>query len=333
MPECRSVREIFVKIDEAPSDEEKAKARARIDHARERLAKGEDFSDVARSVSEGATAPRGGELGCLLKGKAPKPLEDAVATLAAGKVSDVITTDAGLYLIKLEAIAKDADAERLGRAQTAKELYIGHEADRLAIEAAKKVAAAVKGGKPIKEALDLYLAELPKADTAGAAGGKNDKKKGDKGDKDKKDEKKGDERPALSAANHPVRPTLETTLPFNVSNDPIPGVRQSTELSKVAFALEKPGDAPPDAIPFENGYLAIQLKEKTPASKEAWEKNKEFYLGAMRAAKANDALVAYVKRLRDQPADAIKFTKELVDDKASKGGDNAVPMPSDDDGE
>jgi peptidyl-prolyl cis-trans isomerase D len=332
MPECRSVREIFIKIDEAPSDEEKAKARARIDHARDRIQKGEEFADVARAVSEGATAPRGGELGCLLKGKAPKPLEEAVAALGAGKVSDVITTDAGLYLVKVEQIAKDADAERLGRAQTAKELYIAHEADRLSAEASKKVAAAVKGGKTMKEALDLLLSELPKAETAPDAKDKKGKK--DKKADDKKDDKKkaDDDRPALSFANHPARPTLETTLPFNASNDPIPGVRQAAELTKTAFALEKPGDAPPDAFPFENGYVAIQLKEKTPASKELWEKNKEFYLSAMRAAKASDALIAYVKRLQGQLGADAKFTKELVDDKGSKGGDN-MPMPSDDDGE
>ncbi len=331
LPECRSVREIFVKLDEAPTDDEKTALRTRIEHARERIIlKNEDFSDVARSMSEGATAARGGEIGCLLKGKVPKPLEDAVAALTPGKVSDVVTTDHGFYLIKLDQIAKDADAEKLGRAQTVKELYIAQEAERLAAEASKKVAAAAKG-KTLKEALDLYLSELPKAPEPD----KKDKKKADKKDGDKKDSKDGepkadDGRPPLTRENHPGRPTIETTLPFNVSGDPIPGVRQGTDLARIAFALEKPGDMPSETIAFDSGYLAIQLKEKTPAAKDQWEKNKEFYLGAMRAAKANDALGAYLKRLRAQIGADAKFTAALVDEKAApKGGENSAPVDDD----
>jgi peptidyl-prolyl cis-trans isomerase D len=331
MPECRSVREIFVKLEEAATDEEKAKAKARIDHADARLRRGDDFGDVARAVSDGATASRGGEIGCMLKGKAPKPLEEAVAKLAAGKVSEIITTDAGLYLVKVDQIAKDADAEKLGRAQTVKELYIAHEAERLASEASKKVAAAVKGGKPLKDALDLYMSELPKRDDTSEKAkkdAKKDKKADEKKDKKSDDKDAAFDRPALTPQNHPNRPTLETTLPFNAAGDPIPGVRQSSELTKIAFGLDKAGDAPGDVVPFDGGYLAIQLKEKTPASKEQWDKNKDFYVGAMRAAKANDALVAYVKRLHGQLASDAKFTPSIVEDKLQKSD---TPAPVDDD--
>jgi peptidyl-prolyl cis-trans isomerase D len=274
-------------------------------------------------MSEDNTAARGGELGCLLKGKTPKPIEEAVAGLAAGKVSDVITTEAGFYIVKLDQIAKDADAEKLGRAQTARDGYLAQESERLAVEASKKVAAAVKGGKSLKEALDLFLAELAPVTTGGPS-----PPQGKAASKKKADEKKSDDdRPALSVLNHPARPVLETTMPFNINNDPIPGVRQTADLAKVAFALEKPGDSPGDILPFDSGYIAIQLKEKTPASKEEWDKNKEFYLATLRANKANDALVAYVKHLRDAPGGEAKFTKELVEDK--KGGDTAPPADDD----
>ena len=341
LPECRSVREIFLKIDETATDDDKNALRARMEHARERIVlNNEDFSDVARSMSEGATASRGGELGCMLKGKIPKPLEEAVAALAVGKLSDVVATDRGFYLIKLEQIAKDADAEKLGRAQTAKELYIAHEAERLAAEASKKVSAAVKGGKSLKDALDLFLAELPKPQESADKDKKKDEKKKDsdkKGDKKKDGDKKDDkpeerrdgERPPLTRENHPGRPTLETTLPFNVTSDPIPGVRQSAELTRIAFALEKPGDSPGDTIAFDSGYLAVQLKEKTPASQEQWEKSKEFYLGAMRSEKARDALVAYLKRIQAQLAADAKFTASIVDEKTTKPGESPTPIDDD----
>jgi peptidyl-prolyl cis-trans isomerase D len=331
MPECRSVREIFLKVDEMASDEEKAKVKARIERVKERVTTGgEDFADVARAVSDGTSSVRGGEVGCLLKGKAPKPLEDAANALAEGKVSDPIATEAGFYIIKMERVAKDAEAEKLGRAQTARELFIGQEAERLAVEGSKMVAAAVKGGKPIKDALDTYLAEL-KAKAPAKKDEKKDKKADDKKDKKADDKKKDDgDRAPVTMDTHPNRPTLETTLPFNISGDPIPGVREAVNLTKVAFGLEKPGDAPPDALAFESGWLVVSLKEKTPASKEQWEKNKELYLGGMRAAKANDALVAYVKRLTGQLAGDAKYTAALVEDKTTKGGDDAPPPPMDD---
>lgn len=330
LPECRSVREVMIKLDaQAATDEEKAKARAKIERAKERVAKGEDFADVARAMSDSPTAHRGGLVGCLLKGKAPKPLEDAAHALAAGKVSDVVSTENGLYLIKMDEIAKDAEAEKLGRAQTVREMYVGQEAERLALEGAKKVGAAVKGGKPFKDALDLYVAELK---AKAPAADKNDKKKDEKKG-DKKDEKKGDadDRAPQTLENHPYRPTLETTLPFTANGDPIPGVRSIAEVTKAAFALDKPGDTSGEPVPFEDGQIVFALKEKSPASKEAWEKDRLTYLGALRANKANDALVAYVKRLQGQLAADAKYTKDLVEEPKGKPGEGpSAPM---DDGE
>jgi peptidyl-prolyl cis-trans isomerase D len=169
----------------------------------------------------------------------------------------------------------------------------------------------------------MFYAELPKPADADK---KPDEKKGDK--KDAKAIDPSLDRAAFTIQTHPNRPAIETTLPFNVSNDPIPGAR-AAEVTKVAFSLDKPGDAPPDALSFEAGYLVVQLKEKTPASKEQWDKNKDFYIGAMRAAKANDALVAYVKRLQGQLAGDAKYTASVVEDKATKGGE--APAPVDDD--
>jgi peptidyl-prolyl cis-trans isomerase D len=338
LPECRSVREIVVKVDGiTATDEEKAKAKAKIDRAKERVAKGEDFAEVARSLSEGASASRGGEVGCLLKGKAPKPLEDAVSGLAAGKVSDVITTENAFYLVKLEQIAKDADAEKLGRAQTAKELYLTQEAERLTMDAAKKVAAAVKGGKSLKDALDQHLAELAKAKPA-AEEKKKDKKAEKAGDKKKKgddkaaEEKKDeDARAPVTLENHPNRPTIETTLPFNISGEPIPGAHASSDLTKIAFGLEKPGDSTGEVVNFDMGYIAFTLKEKTPASKESWDKDREYYMGSMRAYKQNDALIAYVKKLQASLAADAKYTKDLVEEPKGRPEDSApAPGPMDD---
>ncbi len=52
-------------------------------------------------------------------------------------------------------------------------------------------------------------------------------------------------------------------------------------------------------------------------------------MGAMRGAKAGDALSLYVKRLSGQLAGDAKFTAALVEDK--KGNDTSEPAPGDDD--
>jgi len=291
-----------VKFSETATDEEKAEAKKKAERLLERINGGEDFAEVARKTSDDGSASRGGELGCVQKGKMVKPFEDAMLGLGEGKVSGVVQSEFGFHILKVERIAKDADAEKLGRQQTAAEVYIGQESERLATEGAKKILEAVRGGKPLKDALQAHLDEvLPKAEAP--------KKKDAK--KDAKDEKKAeapsDDKPAMTAENHPTRPTVESTMPFNSSGDPIQGVRPGSEVAHLAFTLEKPGAVPNDILPLESGYAVIQLKEKTPASKEDWEKNREFYVNAMRGAKQNDALVAYIKRLRSQIVGEPKF--------------------------
>ena len=216
-------------------------------------------------------------------------------------------------------------------------MYVKEEAERMALEASKKVAAAVKGGKPLKDALAAYLAEA-KDQVVAPAAAKDDKKdkKADekKGDAEKGGEKadeKKDDRAPLTIDNHPNRPTLETSLPFSVNGDPIPGVQDASSVTKPAFALEKPGEGPANPIPFDDGYVAIALKDKTPATKEAWEKDRAGYMANMRANKANDALVAYVRRLRSTLAPDAQYTAAFVDEPKGRPGQGS--SGPDDDGE
>jgi peptidyl-prolyl cis-trans isomerase D len=317
LPECRVTRHVLVKIGETASDEEKAEARKKAERLLERITKGEDFAEVARKTSDDGSAARGGELGCVQKGKMVKPFEDAMLALGEGKMSGVVQSEFGFHILKVERIAKDADAEKLGRQQTATEVYIGHESERLASEGAKKILEAVRGGKTLKDALQAHLDEiLPKAEAPKKkADAKADKKADKKKDDAKKDDAPSDDKPAVTAENHPARPTIETTMPFNSSGDPIQGVRPGSEVAHLAFSLEKPGAVPNDILPLDSGYAVLQLKEKTPASKEEWEKNREYYVNAMRGAKQNDALIAYVKKLRSQVVGDPKFPEPsmLVD--------------------
>lgn len=91
-PESVKVRHILVKsIDEAKK-------------VKERLKKGEDFAKVAREVSmDPGSRDRGGDLGYVSRGKMVKSFEDAAFALKKkGEISDIVQTEYGFHIIKLE---------------------------------------------------------------------------------------------------------------------------------------------------------------------------------------------------------------------------------------
>ncbi|WP_437727947.1 peptidylprolyl isomerase [Sorangium sp. So ce861] len=348
LPECRVARDLMVEVKPAEAEQGpeagKAAAKARIEAAVQRLKKGESFADVARGASDDPSAARGGDLGCVTKGRLSKPVEDKLFAMKAGEVSDIIETEDGFHVIKLEQIAKDADAEKIGRLEAARDLYTAHESERLAAEAAKQVLAAAAGGKSLEDALATYLAQLApakdKADKAGAGAKAGEQPAAAKQDGDKDEAAKeggqaepGEARPPYTMANHPNRPTVETSLPFNVSGSPITDAKDSTEAARIAFQLDKPGDLPKDVVALENGYAVIQLKEKTSASQEQWDKDREFYTAAMRAAKQNDALVGYIRRLKSTIGSEVKYDQNLLKESKPADDGSGEPLPIEDEGE
>jgi peptidyl-prolyl cis-trans isomerase D len=208
--------------------------------------------------------------------------------MTAGQISEVVPTQYGFHVIKLDAIHKGDEAEVFGRRETAKSLMVNIEGEALAAEAAKKVLAAIKGGAKFDQAIAEALPAPPKS--------KSDKSKKDKADADKTD----------SASE---RPRVEISAPFNSNGDPITGATPGQAVAQIAFKLEKDGDAPDDLIKLEDGYAVMQLKEKSPASRDQFETERETFVAAMLAAKQADALNGYMLRLREAAKSEIKHTE------------------------
>ena len=333
-PECRVTRHILAKVnqDAADPDAEKEKAKKKIKEAKERLDKGESFADVAKALSEDGSADQGGMLGCVGKGKMVKPFEDATFGAEAGKVVET-ETQFGLHLVVVDKIAKDIEAEALGRAEVDKEIYLAHESERLAAEAAKSILAAVGGGKKLDEAVAAHIAELEaKAAKAAEEAEGGDKKKDKKDDKKKDDKKKDGDKETEAApppspfATHESRPVVEISLPFNASGSPIPGASPNANAAATAFKLEKPGDVPNDIVELFNGYAVMMLKEKMPVSKEAWEKDRALFISRLRAEKQNDALTAYIDRLRNTLGAEIKYGTEFVNEPKATDAPTEEPV-------
>jgi peptidyl-prolyl cis-trans isomerase D len=290
LPECRSARHVLVKFPEGATDEQKETALQRANAVLDRVRKGEDFAKVAREESDDGSAAEGGDLGCFQRGRMVKPFEDAVFSMTPGQISDVVTTQYGFHVIKLDAIYKGDEAETFGRRETAKSLMVNVEGEALAAETAKKVLAAVKGGAKFDQAIAEAIPARAK--------GKADKDKGKKGADD-----------ASKESGDSDRPRLEISAPFNSSGDPISGVSPGQGVAQIAFRLEKDGDAPDDLVKLNDGYAVMQLKEKSDASRDQFEAERDTFVAAMLAAKQSDALNGYVMRLRDAAKAEIKINE------------------------
>lgn len=95
---------IFVPIaPDAPEDELIA-ARKRLQEAKDKLrVEGAQFPDIVREYSQDPDfKDRNGDMGYVTVSDLPKELQDGIASLQVGQVSDLIQTSQGLWLVRLE---------------------------------------------------------------------------------------------------------------------------------------------------------------------------------------------------------------------------------------
>ncbi len=85
----------------ADSTAKQATAKAKADDIEARLHAGGDFSQLAKSFSDGPTAAEGGDLGQYQRGALPKVLEDKTFPLSAGQITEPILTRQGYVILKV----------------------------------------------------------------------------------------------------------------------------------------------------------------------------------------------------------------------------------------
>lgn len=99
----------------------RAEAEAQARQALERARAGEPLPDLARSLSDGPSAPRGGDLGPFGQGVMDARFEAAAFRLAVGELSDVVETPFGFHVIErtpldevhvAHILVQHADAQR-----------------------------------------------------------------------------------------------------------------------------------------------------------------------------------------------------------------------------
>jgi peptidyl-prolyl cis-trans isomerase SurA len=101
-PEQVVLSEIFLST-EGKSPEEVESVQKKAEDLRNRVMKGDEFSEIAKRYSEGSTAKdRGGELGTFPKGELDQKLEEVVFKMDKGQITDVIQTKTGFEILKVE---------------------------------------------------------------------------------------------------------------------------------------------------------------------------------------------------------------------------------------
>ncbi|MDI6642118.1 MAG: peptidyl-prolyl cis-trans isomerase, partial [Elusimicrobiota bacterium] len=97
------VRHILIRSSKDDTIKEQIAAKKKIEDIQKRLKRGEDFSELAELYSEDTgSAKRGGDLGYFAKGDMVKEFEKAAFSLPVGEVSDIVQTEFGYHLIKVE---------------------------------------------------------------------------------------------------------------------------------------------------------------------------------------------------------------------------------------
>lgn len=318
------VRHILVK---AEKPEEKEAAKKKATEILERVKKGEDFAKLAKEFSDDpGSKDKGGQYRGEDVANFVEPFKKTVASLAPGELAKELTeTDFGWHVIKRDEATKD-DYVKAFKATRSLEVSKAM---------ATRIETDLKAGKSGEEAVKAAIAQFGTVKPAAPAPRKDDaaaKKGADAGAGDAGPSEPA--APTYTADTDPERPQFLVTSSFSQSGNPIPGITGPTEQSVVEFAFKaKPAEVG-SPLRIEDGFLLPMLKERKPATRADFDKERDAYMESMLQEKQNEALAFYVRRLREAAKADIKVDEKNVFglEKVGDAGAGAAPMDDDEDG-
>jgi peptidyl-prolyl cis-trans isomerase D len=104
IPEKRHARHILFMTEENSSAENQEAQLKKAEEILARARAGEDFSTLAMTYSEDPAKDKGGDLGTFARGSMVKEFDDAVFSMQPNTISDIVKTQFGYHIVKLEKI-------------------------------------------------------------------------------------------------------------------------------------------------------------------------------------------------------------------------------------
>jgi peptidyl-prolyl cis-trans isomerase D len=281
-------RHILIKVAEGASDDDKKKARDRIEAASKRVAPapggaGEDFAKVASELSEDSSQSKGGSLGTFGEGAMVKPFEEAAWALNKGDISGIVETRFGFHVIKVDDIIEPVTKELKDvEIEIAKELGRDEAQMGEARKYADTVMSALQKGTKMEE---LKIPGLMKPPVPGQL--------------------------PSPQPDDAFAPRVDATGPFAQNARVVPKIGVAPEIVKVAFALKPEAPLHPEVLEVSNRLFIVKLKTREEADAKKLAEERDSIEANLLAGRRNAVVEAMTKALRDKAR--IEKTPNLLD--------------------
>lgn len=117
IPEMVKASHILVRMDASSSEDDRKKAREKAENILKKIKSGENFAKLASEMSEDpGSKTKGGDLGFFPRGRMIKPFEEIAFSMKPGETSDLVETQFGYHIIKVEE-KKEASVETFNAAK------------------------------------------------------------------------------------------------------------------------------------------------------------------------------------------------------------------------
>ena len=260
VPKKVRARHILVRIDKDAPHDIRAESKKKIKEAKGAVLGGMDFADAAKKYSDDSTAQKGGDLGFFSRGQMVGPFEEAAFGLKVGDISEIIETNFGFHVIKVEEIAEPITRKLEDvKDEIALELTKEAAASTLAEQRAKQIFDEVKGGKTM-DAIVTEAAEKPGLD--------------------------------------PTPLKVENTGNFAAGRDYVPKIGANRDLVDQAWTLSKESPLPPGPFRLDAAWMVYRLKDKTTPTEDAWTEAEKAQVARLEGRKRNDVLEAWADPVR-----------------------------------
>jgi len=213
----------------------------------------------------------------------------------------------GFHLLRVDARPSKEEIAQVGRQWVARPLAVHEQAEVLARQFAEALQSELRAGKPMQEALDDLTQSSVKAGSAALAAAPAGAVQASE-----------IEAAALESRARPELTISPSFTRIGIQN-PIPGAPSAKQL---AFTLKEVGDVYPESIPTKTGFAIMQLKDKEPAQREDFEKEKHDFMAEVTERAKAEAVTAFVARLRKARETEITVNQRYLEEKASTEDDS-----------